>query len=726
VGGILTIEELLHVCDFLYVCRKIITYGHYTSPHSTPQETGKTMDIKIDLPENLRPYFESLITADGLESEINRCIRNAQEISDNASHKLSDIRRNIKQANDRIRDHLNSVIHSAAYKTMLQDTIITLRNDRFCVPVRAEYRTSFPGMVHDQSATGATVFMEPMSVVQLNNKIKELRFEEKREEERILQSLSALVAQQAELLTANSHSLTYLDFVFAKGELSLSMNASEPNFNEKGYINIKRGRHPLLAHDTVVPTDINLGGAFSMLLITGPNTGGKTVSLKTVGLFTCMGQAGLHIPAFDGSELAVFDEVFADIGDEQSIEQSLSTFSSHMSNIVRILEHVTPYSLVLLDELGAGTDPTEGAALAVSILQHLRERGVRTAVTTHYSELKLFALATPGVENASCEFDVETLRPTYKLLIGIPGKSNAFAIAARLGLPETVISQAKDVLSHEDIRFEDMMTDLEISKKTVLMEQERAEQFRLEAEKLKKDFEQQQDKLNAQKEKIIKDARTEALRTIQQAQEITDDMYKAFRRQMQENANQKDLDEARRKMQEQLKGMEREITDALGEKKTLRPLPVNLARGDRVYIHSLNQTGVVSVPPDGDGETLVQAGIMKIKLHISDLSLDETEEKKKRNQYAASSSAKSGKSMLIASEIDLRGCMAEEGTEKADKYIDDAYLAGLHTVTIIHGKGTGALRSAIQTNLKRNPHVKEFRLGKFGEGEHGVTIVELS
>ncbi|MCL2421601.1 MAG: Smr/MutS family protein, partial [Defluviitaleaceae bacterium] len=520
--------------------------------------------------------------------------------------------------------------------------------------------------------------------------------------------------------------LTQLDFIFAKGELSLAMRATQPVFNENGYIDIKKGRHPLLPNDTVVPTDIYLGKDFTTLLITGPNTGGKTVSLKTLGLFTCMGQAGLHIPAFDHSELAVFNDVFADIGDEQSIEQSLSTFSSHMKNIVRILENVQDNALVLLDELGAGTDPTEGAALGIAILQYLHDRQIRAVVTTHYSELKVYALGTPGVENASCEFDVETLRPTYRLLIGIPGKSNAFAISRRLGLPEHIIDHARGVLSSEDIRFEDMITDLEISKKTVIMEKDRAEQYRREAENMRKQVETQQEKLKNQREKIINDARAEALNLVREAKDQADAMFKTLQRQLR-GAEQREIEATRQAMRDQLSGMEQEMADALGEKKILRPLPEKLEKGDKVYVHSLNQTGIVVAPPEGTAtDVMVQAGIMKIKVKLEDLSLDKSVEKKPKGpNMSPSKSVKAGKAQHISPEIDLRGLMVQEGTEKAGKYLDDAYSASLGQVTIIHGKGTGALRKAIHEQLKKHPHIKNYRLGTFGEGEDGVTIVEL-
>jgi len=575
-------------------------------------------------------------------------------------------------------------------------------------------------MVHDQSSTGATVFMEPLSVVELNNKIKDLHFEERREEERILQKLSGLVAEEAIVLEANLEHIAHLDLVFAKGELSLAMEASEPIFNNRRFVHIKKGRHPLLNSATVVPTEIYLGGDFHMLLITGPNTGGKTVSLKTLGLFSCMGQAGLHIPAAENSELAVFDDIFADIGDEQSIAQSLSTFSSHMKNIVNILQDLSHNALVLLDELGAGTDPTEGAALAIAILQHLRERQIRTAVTTHYSELKLYALSMEGVENASCEFDVETLRPTYRLLIGIPGKSNAFAIAKRLGLPDTIIDEARAVLSQKDIRFEDVITDLEASKKAVLLEQDRAQVYRREAEKLRADVAQQEEKLRTQKEKILQQAKQEALYTIQQAKLEAEKLIADMQKQMQ-NAHQRDIEEAKRKAREGLANLANEI-GPINEKPTHTP-PQNLRRGDKVFIHSMNQTGTVSSPPDSSGEVQLQAGILKIKVHVSDLSLEEEEAAPK---FAPKSSGSGrGKTLHISTEIDLRGMMPEEATSATDKYLDDAFLSSLATVTVIHGKGTGAVRNAIHALLKRHPHVKEYRLGKFGEGEAGVTVVTL-
>ncbi|MCL1863214.1 MAG: endonuclease MutS2 [Defluviitaleaceae bacterium] len=694
-GGTLMAEELLQVGECLYVFKKIAMYCH--------------LDVLVLTA--LAHYFQGIATIEPLEKEITRCIKPSGEIADSASQKLAEIRRNIRIAHDRVRDHLQGVIHSASYKNMLQEAIVTLRGDRFCVPVKAEYRGSFPGMVHDQSSTGATVFMEPLSVVELNNKIKDLHFEEKREEEKILQKLSGLVGENSEILDANMELVTILDTIFAKAELSLQMKATEPIFNTRGYVNIKKGRHPLLDQNTVMPTDIYLGGDFFMLLITGPNTGGKTVSLKTVGLFTLMGQAGLHIPAFDNSELAVFDDVFADIGDEQSIEQSLSTFSSHMTNIVSILENLHHNSLVLLDELGAGTDPTEGAALAIALLSHLHVRKIRTVVTTHYSELKLYALSTEGAENASCEFNVETLRPTYRLLIGIPGKSNAFAIAKRLGLSDKIIEDARALLSQKDIRFEDVITDLEASKKLVLLEQDKAAAAARDAEKLQQDVAKLEEKLRTQKEKILQQAREEAAEILRNTKKEADAVIEGMKKQ--------ELEEARRHAREGLTALESAIAPTI-EKPRHAP-PQNLRRGDRVYIHSMQQQGTVQTPPDPSGETLIQAGIMKIKVHVSDLSLDEKPPEEKAAAFIKKRA--SMKSLNISPEIDLRGLMPEEAVAQAESYLDEAFLSALSTVTLIHGKGTGVLRKAIQNMLKHQPNVKEFRPGKYGEGEDGVTVV---
>lgn len=706
ISGVLNIEELLHIGDFLRVSRRAKDYAKSES--------------KNDSFPVLEPQFNSIETVADLEREIERCIPSPTEVADDASRALREIRRNIKIANDRIKEQLNSIIHSNTYKNMLQEAVITIRNERYCVPIKQEYKNAFAGLIHDQSATGATVFIEPISIVQLNNKIKELHNKEKIEVERILALLSAKVAENGDVILANADILAHIDFVFAKAELSIKMNGTEPKFNTKGYVNIKKARHPLLDSATVVPTNIYIGGKFNTLLITGPNTGGKTVSLKTLGLFTLMGQAGLHISAFDNSELAVFDDVFADIGDEQSIEQSLSTFSGHMTNIVSILNSVTPNSLVLIDELGAGTDPTEGAALAISIIKYLHAFGARTAVTTHYSELKVFALTTDGIENASCEFDVETLRPTYRLLIGVPGKSNAFAISQRLGLPEYIINEAKEVLSHEDIRFEDVITDLEISRKSLVIEQEKAEEYRKEAQRLRSEAQKQRNKLDEQREKIIRQANEKARAIISDAKDEADVIIKEMRKLQKEGINAKTLEEQRSKLKEKMSKAESKLVDKKNYK-----VPDKLVKGDRVKIHSLNQSGIVSVPPNKNGDVVIKAGIMTVTVNIKDLSLDTNEEQLTYQPKKYANNISRRKRSNVSAEVDLRGMMALEALDKLDKYLDDVYLAGLSPVTIIHGKGTGALRKAVHEYLRTNPRVKSYRLGQYGEGEAGVTVVEM-
>lgn len=709
-AGVLSIAELMAIGEFAYVCRKVKNYAK--------------KENKMEIYERLDEYFDLIIPLDKLENEISRCILSETEIADDASSGLRSVRKEIKISNERVKDHLNSIISSSAYRNMLQDFVITIRNDRYCVPVKSEYRSSFPGMIHDQSNTGSTLFMEPLSVIQLNNKIKELQAKEKEEIEKILLMLSDLVTAHAIAIEGNLELLTQLDFIFAKAALSLSMDGTQPMFNTKGYINIHKGRHPLLDAKTVVPTDIYLGKEFTTLLITGPNTGGKTVALKTLGLFTLMGQAGLHIPAFDHSQLAVFDNVFADIGDEQSIEQSLSTFSAHMTNIVRIMEEVTDDSLVLFDELGAGTDPTEGAALAVAIIQALLERKIRTAVTTHYSELKVFALSTEGVENACCEFSVETLRPTYKLLIGIPGKSNAFAISKRLGLQDYILDSAKEFISQDEARFEDVITDLEISKKSVKFEQERAEQYRREAEELKKEVERQKEKTKEQKEKILAKAREEAKQIYAQAKEEADSIVKEMNKQAKEANNRNKVLEQRQKLNEKLSSMQQDFLKS----KKVKPnhkAPENLKAGDRVYVISFDQNGEVISAPDKNKEVMVQMGMMKMKVPLAELMLDDIPQPKEKQKKQQPARAKLSKSQFISAEIDCRGQLVDEAVANIDKYIDDAYLSGLKQVVIIHGKGTGALRAGVQQYLKMNSHVKSFRPGTFGEGEAGVTVVEL-
>lgn len=712
IGGVLSIEELLYTADFLHVSRRAKNYAK--------------SENKNDVFELLQPQFDLIELANDLENDLERCIASNTELSDGASQSLRNIRKNIRTANDRIKEQLNNIIHSSTFKNMLQDPVITIRNDRYCVPVKQEYKNSFNGMIHDQSSTGATVFIEPMSVVQLNNKIKDLHYEEKIEINKILKKLSEKVNEYNDMLNSNVEILANIDFIFAKAELSISMNATEPVFNTKGYVNLKKAKHPLIDPKEVVATNIYIGKDFTTLLITGPNTGGKTVSLKTIGLFTLMGQAGLHISAFDNSELAVFEEVFADIGDEQSIEQSLSTFSSHMTNTVNILNNVTPNSLVLLDELGAGTDPAEGSALAIAIIKYLHKIGARSVITTHYSELKVFAITTDGIENASCEFDVETLRPTYKLLIGIPGKSNAFAISRRLGLPEYIINQAKEVLSHEDARLEDVITDLEISKKSLITEQEKAEQYRHQAQKLKKEVEEQRRKTREQREKILLKANEDARKIISDAKDESDKIVKQMQKLLNEKAPQKELDDKRQQLKDKLSSADEKVSKLTRNKKSHR-IPKKLSKGDKVFIHSFNQHGIVMTPPDSKGDVMIKAGIMNMKINIKDLSLDLSEEavQKPQHQKRYSTASTSRKSQFISPEVDLRGMLVEEAIQKTDKYLDDAYLAGISPVTIIHGKGTGALRSAIQEHLRKHQHVKSYRIGQYGEGEAGVTIVEL-
>ena len=714
-GGNLNIEELMNIGEFLYVCRKVKNYSVNENKGETYEYIGELFDLIEHIPR--------------LEKEITRVIISETEISDDASNDLRAIRREIKVSNDRIRDQLNSIINSATYRNMLQDYVITIRNDRYCVPVKSEYRNSFNGMIHDQSNTGSTLFIEPMSVVQLNNKIKELRIKEKAEIEKILQHLSDMVRENIDPLMADLNVLTELDFIFAKGNIAVEMNATKPVFNTRGYVNIKKGRHPLLDSKTVVPIDIYVGDKFTTLLITGPNTGGKTVSLKTIGLLTIMGQSGLHIPAFDNSDLAVFDEVFADIGDEQSIEQNLSTFSAHMRNTVSILENVTNNSLVLFDELGAGTDPIEGAALAMAVIQSLKKRNIRTVVTTHYSELKVYALSTEGVENAGCEFDVESLRPTYKLLIGMIGKSNAFAISKRLGLKDDIIESAKSFIEQENVKFEDVIADLETSKKNVIYEQERAEQFRKEAESLKKEVEKQKKKIEDQKEKMLAKAREEAKMIYQNAKEEADAIIKEINKEARESANRNKLNASRQKLKESLANTDSEINKMLAKRRKTYKAADKLEVGDSVYVVSFDTHAKVLSLPDENKEVFVQAGIMKFKVPMAELVLDDKAQSEnaaqKKNSRGISSKVRAGKSMVISPEIDCRGQLVEEALGNIDKYIDDAYLAGLKQIMIIHGKGTGALRSAVQEYLRKNPHVKSYRPGTYGEGEMGVTVVEL-
>lgn len=708
IGGALNTAELLRICRLLSNTARAKSYGR----HDTQEDLADCLDI----------YFDGLEPLTPLSNEIERCIISEDEISDDASSALKHIRRSINNLNDRVHTTLSGLVNGSL-RTYLQDALITMRGDRYCIPVKAEYRSQVQGLIHDQSASGSTLFIEPMAIVKLNNDLKELYVQEQDEIRKILASLSEEAAQYIEEIRTDYRSLTDLDFIFARGALALTMRASRPILNEEGRIRIREGRHPLLDQKKVVPITVSLGDEFSLLIITGPNTGGKTVSLKTVGLLTLMGQAGLHIPAGDRSEIAVFRQVYADIGDEQSIEQSLSTFSSHMTNIVSFLKKVDDRSLVLFDELGAGTDPTEGAALAIAILSHLHKRNIRTMATTHYSELKIYALSTPGVENACCEFDVETLRPTYRLLIGIPGKSNAFAISKRLGLQDYIIDSAREFISHDEARFEDVITDLEISKKSVAFEQERAEQYRREAESLKKEVERQKEKTREQKEKILQKAREEAKQIYAQAKEEADQIIKEMNREAKQKNQQKAL-ENRAKLKEKLSSVQEDFLKSKKVKPTHKP-PEKVQAGDRVYVISFDQNGVALSAPDKNKDVMVQMGIMKVKVPLAELMLDDTPQPKEPKPRQTNVRAKAKKSQFISAEIDCRGQLVDEAIVNIDKYIDDAYLSGLKQIIIIHGKGTGALRAGVQKYLRTNPHVKSQRPGTFGEGDAGVTVVEL-
>ena len=672
---------------------------------------------------NLRAAASRLSTFRALEQEITNAILSEEEISDHASPELFSIRRHIRQCNERVREKLNAMIHSSAYQKFLQEPIITMRGDRYVLPVKQEYRQSVPGLVHDQSATGATVFVEPMAVLEIGNDLKQWQAKEKAEIERILQSLSARIAPEAEALQNNLDVLARLDFAFAKAALSRQMYGSAPRINEEGYVRIVRGRHPLIDPEKVVPSDIWLGRGFTTLVITGPNTGGKTVTLKTVGLFCLMAQAGLHVPAEIGTEVAVFDDVFADIGDEQSIEQSLSTFSGHMKNIVGILSNVTPHSLVLFDELGAGTDPTEGAALAQAILSRLLKMGVRTLATTHYSELKEYAMTTPGVENASVEFDVATLRPTYRLSIGIPGKSNAFDISRKLGLSEGIIDDAKQLLSGEQVRFEDVIANAEYHRQVAERERQIAEEARAEMVAIRNQAEQEREKLERQRDEAIRKAKEQARRILEDARRESETLIAELRRMKKAGAATPEHEIQR------LKGRLNESLDAVSDALAkpvdrVSPPPKHLKPGDRVRIVHLGTEATVLAAPDARGEVQLQAGVMKLKAHLTQLQAAPQEKSAPQKKGGVRSNVNIA-TRAVRQELDIRGMAVDEALPEVDKFLDDAILSGLGEVSIIHGKGTGVLRAGVQEALRRNPRVKSFRLGVYGEGETGVTVVTL-
>ena len=711
IGSALSIQEILAVCGLLENTSRVKTYSRKE---------------RNDLPgDSLDSMFDGLSPLTPLSTEIRRCILSEEEISDDASPALRQIRRNMKITNDRIHTQLAGLVNGSA-RTYLQDSVITMRNGRYCIPVKAEYKGQVPGMIHDQSSTGSTLFIEPMSVVKLNNDMRELELQEQKEIEVILADLSQQIATEQEAISLNLELMVQLDFIFARATLAMEMNASEPVFNDEGRINLKKARHPLINKKKVVPIDIRLGDEFDLLVITGPNTGGKTVSLKTVGLLTLMGQSGLHIPTLDRSELALFHEVYADIGDEQSIEQSLSTFSSHMTNIVSFLGKADRHSLVLFDELCSGTDPTEGAALAISILSYLHERGIRTMATTHYSELKVFALSASGIENACCEFNVETLSPTYRLLIGIPGKSNAFAISGKLGLPDYIIEDAKKRLSEQDVSFEDLLTDLETSKRTIEKEQEEIARLKREAEDLKAQAKQRQEKLDDQRDRILREANEKANAILREAKEIADKTIKDFRKFGKENISAAEMEKEREKLRKKIKD-----TASASAMKAQKPKKEHKASdfklGESVKVLSMNLTGTVSSLPDAKGNLTVRMGILSSQVNISDLEIIEevSPYAPKKMNRTSKGKIKMGKSLSVRPEINLLGRTVDEAVAELDKYLDDAILAHLNTVRVVHGKGTGALRKGIHEYLRRQKHVKSYHLAEFGEGDAGVTIVEL-
>ena len=710
IGSTLSMPELLRIARLLDNVNRIKTYGR-KDREDTPEDS-------------LDPYFERLTPLTQLSGEINRCILSEDEMADDASPGLKHVRRSMLLTNEKVHNQLNSMI-TGSYRTYLQDAVITMRDNRYCIPVKSEYKGQVHGMVHDQSSSGSTFFIEPAAVVELNNQLRELEIQEKAEIEKVLADLSGQAAQHVEELADNQRLMTHLDFVFAKAKLALDQNATRPVFNTQHYIHLRKGRHPLLPKDKVVPIDIHLGQDFDLLIVTGPNTGGKTVSLKTVGLFTLMGQAGLHIPALDRSELSVFTKVYADIGDEQSIEQSLSTFSSHMTSIVRILKHADENSLCLFDELGAGTDPTEGAALAIAILNYLHDRGIRTMATTHYSELKIYALSTDFVENACCEFNVETLQPTYRLLIGIPGKSNAFAISSKLGLPDEIIAAAREQISKEDESFEDVISDLEKSRITIEKERQEIASYKARIKTLQDQLQAKNEKLDSARDKILKEAHEKAREILQEAKDVADETIRDFNN-LGPGADIRDLEKKRQKVRDRINEKNQKLalkTESAPDKKKVLD-PAKLKKGDGVKVLSMGLTGTVSTLPDNKGNLFVQCGIMRTQVNVKDLALtDEVTVTAPTLQRTGAGKIKMSKSLSVSTEINLLGKTVDEAISVLDKYLDDAYIAHLSSVRVVHGKGTGALRSAVHSHLKRLKYVKEFRLGEYGEGDAGVTIV---
>ncbi len=714
VGSSLSAPELLRLAAQLNNAARIKSYGEKENEDSPT--------------DSLDEYFEGLHPLTRIADEINRCILAEDEIADDASPGLRSIRRQIQQAGEKIHSQLRSMVNGSL-KSYLQDAVITMRDNRYCIPVKAEYKSQVSGMIHDQSSTGSTFFIEPTAVVELNNKIRELMLDEQKEIEKILADLSAQCGEHTFEIAENQHILTQLDFIFAKGKLALDMNASWPQYNRKHYLNLRKARHPLLDKKKVVPIDINLGRDFDLLVVTGPNTGGKTVSLKTVGLLSLMGQAGLHVPCSERSELCIFNDIFADIGDEQSIEQSLSTFSSHMVNIVEILKKADRHSLCLFDELGAGTDPTEGAALAISILSHLHEQGIRTMATTHYSELKLFALSTEGVENASCEFSVESLRPTYRLLIGIPGKSNAFAISQKLGLPEFIIEKAREQISSENESFEDVISDLEQNRITIENEKKEIAEYKEKIRTLQEQLHAKNEKIDSIKDKIIREANEQARDILQEAKDVADETIRNINKAAQ-SGDMKSLENARSKVRESIGEKNTKISSRSEKeiKADRRGLvdPKKLKKGDSVKIISMNLKGTVATLPDAKGNLFVMCGIIRTQTNVSDLAYSGEEEITSpvlKGTVSGAGKIKMSKAMNISSELNLLGKTSDEAIAELEKYLDDAYIAHKTSVRIVHGKGTGALRTAVHNYLRRQKIVADYRLGEYGEGDAGVTIV---
>ena len=712
IGSTLGIIELLSICSLLENTSRVKAYSR--------NERG---DHPAD---SLDEMFEQLSPLPPLSTEIRRCILSEDEISDSASPGLLKVRRSMKIANDRIHTQLTSLVNGGA-RNYLQDAVITMRNGRYCIPVKAEYKGQVPGMIHDQSSTGSTLFIEPMAIVKLNNDIRELELQEQKEIEAVLAELSNQTAAYTDQIRDDLEIMVQLDFIFARASLAMDMNGTEPIFNTEHKIRLKQARHPLIPRKKAVPIDLRLGDDFDLLVVTGPNTGGKTVSLKTAGLLTLMGQAGLHIPAMDRSQLSIFHQVYADIGDEQSIEQSLSTFSSHMTNVVSFLKEADSDSLVLFDELGAGTDPTEGAALAISILSYLHEKGIRTMATTHYSELKVYALSTPGVENACCEFNVETLRPTYRLLIGVPGKSNAFAISSKLGLPDFIIEKAKQQISEQDESFEDVLTSLENSRVTIENERAQIETYKEQIEALKKQLETKQERLDERRDKILKNANEEARRILAETKEYADQTMKLFHKFQKDHVDTAAVEKERQNIRARMNKADNALSIKTAPKEPKKKLSAkDLSLGDMVRILSMNLTGTISSRPDSKGFLFVQTGIIRSKVHISDLELvDEPVISSSALQKTGAGKIRMSKSSSVSTEINLLGKTVDEAIAILDKYLDDAYLAHLNQVRVVHGKGTGALRKGVHDYLRRNKRVASYRLGEFGEGDAGVTIVEF-